>query len=58
MPILRRIFPLFIDFTYYTCYFKKGELIMRFRELERIVQEKLRFPIIEVIFLCELLILF
>ncbi len=31
---------------------------MRFRELERIVQEKLRFPIIEVIFLCELLILF
>lgn len=58
MPILRRIFPLFIDFTYYTCCLKKGELIMRFRELERIVQEKLRFPIIEVIFLCELLILF
>lgn len=58
MPILRRIFPLFIDSTYYTCYLKKGELIMRFRELERIVQEKLRFPIIEVIFLCELLILF
>lgn len=76
MPILRRIFPLFIDFTYYTCCLKKGELIMRFRELERIILDdgwflsdirgshhQYKHPsksgkVIEVIFLCELLILF